>query len=100
MMRKGSDASSGFFSESFSSQNGLKSPPPLGNNEFKTRKLQYIHKIICGKFTCIDILCITTMRTHCCMNKLGRSLNRVTCETERNIRACIMFSFQLGPLLS
>ena len=34
-LRKGSDASSGFFSESFSSQNGLKTPP---GNDFKTRK--------------------------------------------------------------
>ena len=51
-LRKGSDASSGFLSESFSSQNsnGLKTPPP---HDFKTRKWKLHvlgHNIVCGKF--------------------------------------------------
>lgn len=78
--RKGSDASSGFFSESLSSQNGLKSPPPLGNNDFKTRKLQYPSAI---KSFAVNLLTFSASggckhdplpdwcRTRYCMNKLG-----------------------------
>ena len=97
--RKGSDASSGFFSESFSSQNGLKTPPPVGSNhhpDFMTRKWKSLSIILFMDIQRWEVLGgyrfasatyiiyhqVIKCRTTCCMSELEKPLYRVTDEAE------------------